>query len=458
MKESKRIAKPIRTLSGVTPVTILTKPYACPGRCTFCPTEVDMPKSYLSKEPAAQRAKTAKFHPKTQIENRLSLYKKNNHPTDKIELIILGGTWSYYPKRYQSWFIKNCYDTLNNKKSKSLKEAQKLNENSKRRMIGLTIETRPDYINEKEIYRLRKMGVTRIELGAQTVFNDVLKKNLRDHNVDQTISATKLLKEAGFKINYHIMPNLPFSDKKKDLEVFRILFSNSQFQPDMLKIYPCVLLENTVAYKWYQQGKYFPYKTNELIDLAVKFKKYIPPYVRIMRLFRDIPKDYVLAGSTTSNLRQLIHQEMKQKGMSCQCIRCREIRNLPQQKELILNRINYNASDGQEIFLQFIDSKNKIYGFLRLRKNNKDTETPFSVLQNSTIIRELHVYGRSAPIDKLGKIQHKGLGKKLIEKAEKITKEEFGFSKISVISGIGVRPYYKKLGYNLNQTYMVKYL
>ena len=232
-----------------------------------------MPKSYLSKEPAAARAKASHFSPEKQINYRLQQYFDNNHPTDKIELIILGGTWSYYPKRYQSWFIKNCFDTLNRKKSKTLKEAQRLNETAKHRIIGLTIETRPDYIFPLEVKRLRNFGVTRVELGVQTVYEDVLKMNLRGHTLKETVKATELLKESGFKINYHVMPNLPGSTKEKDIQMFETLFQNPDFQPDMLKVYPCVLLRNTLAYKWYQQNKYFPYTNKELMDIGIEIKK-----------------------------------------------------------------------------------------------------------------------------------------------------------------------------------------
>lgn len=453
-----KIRKPVRTLSGVTPLAILTKPYPCPGRCAFCPTAIDMPKSYLAKEPAAARAKLSHFHPRTQIEYRLTHYQESNHDTDKIELIILGGTWSYYKKQYQTWFIKTCFDTLNVFKSVSLEEAQQANEKAKHRVIGLTIETRPDYITPAEIKRLRNFGVTRVEMGVQSVYDDVLQHNLRDHGIQEVAKATKLLKEAGIKINYHIMPNLPGSTKQKDIEMFDILFNDARFQPDMLKVYPCVLIENTLAYRWYQEGKYKPYKTNELVELGLEIKKRIPPYIRIMRFFRDIPKEYILAGSYSSNLRQMIHQRLRKEGKSCQCIRCREIKNQLQEKSLTLDRIDYDASDGKEIFLQYIDSQNRIYGFLRLRINNKETKLAMPVLEDSGIIRELHIYGKATPLSEEGEVQHKGLGRNLIKEAERITKEEFGLSKIAVISGIGVRNYYRKFRYEYASTYMIKSL
>lgn len=455
---NKIIHKPTRTLSGVTPITILTKPYPCPGKCAFCPTEKDMPKSYLSKEPAAARAKASGFSPAKQINYRLQQYFDNNHPTDKIELIILGGTWSYYPKRYQTWFIKCCFDTLNKKKSNTLIKAQEFNEKSIHRIIGITIETRPDYIDLKEIKRLRKLGITRVELGVQTVYEDVLQKNLRGHTISATIKATKLLKEAGLKINYHMMPNLPGSSKNRDIKMFDTLFNDSNFQPDMLKVYPCVLLKNTLAYKWYQQNQYFPYTNKELMEIGIKIKTQIPPYVRIMRFYRDIPKEYILAGSINSNIRELLEKEMVRRDIQCQCIRCREIRNEIQKKNLELKVIKYKASEGTEIFLEYVDSQDRIYGFLRLRINEPKSKLAFKCLSNTAIIRELHIYGQSTPINNKGKVQHRGLGTKLISEAERIAKMECKLSQIAVISGIGVREYYRKFGYKLQDTYMLKRL
>jgi len=419
------IHKPTRTLSGVTPITILTKPFPCPGKCSFCPTEVDMPKSYLSKEPAAARAKASHFSPEKQINYRLQQYFDNNHPTDKIELIILGGTWSYYPKRYQSWFIKNCFDTLNRKKSKTLKEAQRLNETAKHRIIGLTIETRPDYIFPLEVKRLRNFGVTRVELGVQTVYEDVLKMNLRGHTLKETVKATELLKESGFKINYHVMPNLPGSTKEKDIQMFETLFQNPDFQPDMLKVYPCVLLRNTLAYKWYQQNKYFPYTNKELMDIGIEIKKRIPPYVRIMRFYRDIPKEYILAGSINSNIREMLEKEMLKKKIKCQCIRCREIRNQNQEKDLNFRITKYEASKGTELFLEYIDSKGNLYGFLRLRINNPKMKMAFKCLKNTAIIRELHIYGQSTPINSKGKVQQN-----FWKELRKLPKKSIDFQKL----------------------------
>jgi len=447
----------IRTLSGIAAITVITKPYGCPGKCLYCPTEKDMPKSYLANEPACMRAVLTEFDPYRQVDARLKSLKMTGHVTEKIELIVLGGTWSAYPKNYQNWFIKRCFDACNDNMSKSLKSTQKRNETAKNRVIGLTLETRPDFITPKEIKHLRELGCTRVELGVQSIFDDVLRKNKRGHNTNAVIEATKLLKDAGFKITYHMMPNLPGSTPQKDEKMFRELFTNPGFQPDQLKIYPCAVLKNASLYKLWKQGKYKPYTEKQLIDLLVKIKEKIPPYVRIVRMIRDIPAQSIVAGNKVSNLREVIARKMKSENKKCRCIRCREIKNQElriKNQELI--RREYNASGGKEIFLSFEDTKNdKILAFLRLRLPNS---WMLSEIKNCAIIRELHTYGQTLALSQKTKNaqQHKSLGKRLMEEAEKITKTETEYKKIAVIAGIGVREYYKKLGYKPKGTYMVK--
>ena len=447
----------IRTLSGIAAITVITKPYGCPGKCLYCPTEKDMPKSYLANEPACMRAVLTEFDPYRQVDARLKSLKMTGHVTEKIELIVLGGTWSAYPKNYQNWFIKRCFDACNDNMSKSLKSTQKRNETAKNRVIGLTLETRPDFITPKEIKHLRELGCTRVELGVQNIFDDVLQKNKRGHNTNAVIEATKLLKDAGFKITYHMMPNLPGSTPQKDEKMFRELFTNPGFQPDQLKIYPCAVLKNASLYKLWKQGKYKPYTEKQLIDLLVKIKEKIPPYVRIVRMIRDIPAQSIVAGNKVSNLREVIARKMKSENKKCRCIRCREIKNQElriKNQELI--RREYNASGGKEIFLSFEDTKNdKILAFLRLRLPNS---WMLSEIKNCAIIRELHTYGQTLALSQKTKNaqQHKSLGKRLMEEAEKITKTETEYKKIAVIAGIGVREYYKKLGYKPKGTYMVK--
>jgi len=471
------IKRKIRSLSGIVNVSVLTKPYPCPGKCIYCPGQKGLPKSYLKKEPAVQRAILTNFDPYLQVQTRLRSLEATGHPTDKIELRIIGGTWSYYPKKYQTWFITRCFAACNTKldetkhkttrKTKPLKAEQKLNEKAKRRIIGITIETRPDYITKKEIKRLRKLGVTRVELGVQSIYDNVLKLNKRGHKVEATIKATKLLKDAGFKVSYQIMPNLPGSNFKKDIKMFKELFSNPDFQPDFLKIYPLALVRESPLYNWYKKRKFKPYSKKKLTKLLVEIKKQIPYYCRIQRIIRDIPSAYIIEGGTkVSNLREIVQKEMEIKDEKCKCIRCREVKeNYDPKEKLYLFRQDYNASGGKEIFLSYEDkNRERLYSLLRLRI----PANPFlMVLENSAIIRDLHTYGQLVPITEKEKApQHKGLGKKLIKEAEKIvytefsrsTKKEFDINKIAVISGVGVRNYYRKLGYKLKDTYLVNFL
>ena len=453
--------RPIRSLSGVAIVAVLTKPWPCPGKCIYCPTEKNIPQSYLSGEPAVERAKTLNYNPYLQTKKRIEMLEKNGHPTDKIELIVIGGTWSYLPKHYQTWFIKKCLDGANQKISKTLDDAQKRNEKAKHRIIGITLETRPDYITPKEILRMRKLGCTRVEIGVQILDDQILKINQRGHLIDKTIEATRLLKNAGFKICYHIMPGLLGSTPKKDLEKFAELFSNPNFQPDMLKIYPCVVTKGSKLFKLWKQKKYKPYTDNQLIDLLIKMKLLVPAYVRINRIIRDIPSWQIKGGSKISNMRQYLSAKMKKNGLKCKCIRCREIKsNELKLKNLKIKRQGYIASDGQEIFLSFeSQEQDKLAAFLRLRLPPSKIKGQPSVLKNNSIIREIHTYGQLVSINQKNKkaIQHLGLGKKLIQEAEKISKKA-GYKKIAVIAGIGVRPYYHKLGYRLQNTYMTKSL
>jgi len=453
------ITRPVRSLSGIVNISVLTKPYPCPGKCLYCPLEKGFPKSYLSGEPAAERAKNLKYDPYIQVEQRIKMLEAGGHPTDKIDLRIIGGTWSYYPKNYQERFIKRCFDACNNKTSENLNQTQKLNEKAKHRIIGLSVETRPDFIDKKEIKRLRNLGVTKVELGVQSIYDDVLKINLRGHNIKETIKATKLLKDAGFKLSYQVMPNLPGSTPRKDIAMFEKLFSSSDFKPDLIKIYPCALLKEAPLYEWYKKGKYKPYSVKQLINIIIEAKKKTPYYTRIERIIRDIPSPRVVKGAVkVSNLREVIKAKMERENSQCKCIRCREIKAEYDKKEKIhLFREDYDASDGKEIFLTF-ENKNrtKLYSLLRLRI---PADPILPVLKNSALIREIHTYGRMIPISKKGLApQHKGLGKKLIKQAEKIVENEFEIKKIAVISAIGAREYWRKFNYELKNTYMVKSL
>lgn len=455
----------IRSLSGVAVVSVLVKPFPCPGRCVYCPTERKIPKSYLSGEPAVERAILNKYDPAKQVKMRIKSLEMTGHPTDKIELIIIGGTSSVLSKNYQTWFIKKCFDAASGKTARHLKEAQRINEKATHRIIGLSLETRPDYINEEEIKWMRRLGATRVEIGVQSTYNDVLKLNQRGHTIETAIKATKFLKDAGFKVCYHMMPNLPGSNTKRDRKMFKEIFQNSSFRPDMLKIYPCVITRGAKIYELYKKKLYKPYSDKILIELLADIKKNIPYWVRIIRVIRDIPAFKIIAGSKISNLREIVQQKLKNERTPCQCIRCRQIKEASNiVKILKLFREDYDASDGKEIFLSFEDKNRKnIYAFLRLRipsyllENRKHF---IKVLENAAIIREIHTYGETVKIGEYSKdaIQHKGLGKKLIQEAEKIAQKEFRIKKIAVISGVGVRGYWRKLGYRLQDEYMVKKL
>ena len=446
--------RPVRSLSGVAVVAVLTKQWPCPGDCIYCPTEAGIPKSYLSGEPAVERAKLLDFDPYKQVVTRIKSLKQTGHPVDKIELIVIGGTWSYLPKQYQIWFIKKCFDAANQAKSKTLLSAQKKNETAKHRIIGLTLETRPDYINKTEIKRMRKLGCTRVEIGVQSVYDDILEKNNRGHKTKEIIKATKLLKNSGFKICYHMMPGLLGSSIKKDLAMFKQIFTNPVFQPDMLKIYPCVITKGSKLFDIWKNNNYKPYTDEQLIDLIIKIKSITPRYVRINRLIRDIPAWQIEAGSKTSNLREIIQEKMKDMKLKCKCIRCREIKDKQITiKNLKLLNKEYTASDGQEIWLSFNDTKqDKLAAFIRLRLPTNSS---------TALIRELHTYGQLIEIDSSKQphkaTQHLGLGKKLILAATKIAKQR-GCKKMSIIAGIGTREYYRKLGYRLKNTYMIKSL
>jgi elongator complex protein 3 len=486
---------PIRTLSGVAVIAVLTKPFPCPGKCLYCPTEKGIPKSYLSNEPAVMRAVLCKFDPYKQVEIRIKSLEATGHLVDKIELIIMGGTWSYFPKKYQNWFIKRCFEALNqntnnhkikqvhyktNNQQKTINILQKINEKAKHRCVALTLETRPDFINLKEIKRMRELGCTKVELGVQTLNDSILQLNERGHKIAQTIQATKLLKDAGFKICYHMMPNLFGSTLNKDFKMFKELFNNPDFQPDLLKIYPCVVTKNSKLYQFWKQGKYKPYPTKQLTNLLIKIKSIIPRYVRIIRVIRDIPSTNIEAGSKVSNLREIVQQEMKKQNLKCQCIRCRQVKKIQDAKcemrNLKIFVEKYEASGDIEYFLSFEDLKRKnLYAFLRLRIpsfRSTINNQQLTILKDCAIIREVHTYGQMVAIGEKDKkaIQHFGFGKKLIIEAEKIARslkfsfkklkqaKNFKIKKIAVISGIGVREYYRKLGYRLRDEYMIKCL
>ena len=466
--------KPMRTLSGVTTVTVLTKPYPCPGKCIFCPTDVRMPKSYLPDEPGAMRAVEHKFDPYDQVMSRINQLKALGHPTDKIELLILGGTWSSYRRDYQEWFIKRCFDAMNginherHEEHKGLMDegsvvdlphVHSINETADHRNVGLVIETRPDEITPDEIRWLRHLGVTKVQMGAQSLDDRVLEMNKRGHDVDCTRKAVALLRAAGFKVVLHWMPNLHGATPESDRKDFSRLWTD--FCPDEIKIYPNQLLANAELYEYWQRGDFKPYTTQELIDLIADIKPTIPRYCRVNRVIRDIPSTNVVDGNRRTSLRQDVQAEMKQRGTLCQCVRCREVRGKSVKTDALeLNDFVYQAGTAEEHFVSFVTPEDKLAGFVRLSLPGQESpQTGISDLDSAALIREVHVYGQSLAVgaEKDGAAQHVGLGTRLLEEAERIAKDN-GFERMAVISAIGTRGYYLGRGFERGEYYLVKKL
>jgi len=496
------LTKPTRTISGVAIVAIMTKPSKCPhGKCAMCPGGVKsvfgtVPQSYTGKEPATRRAIRNNYDPYLQVMNRLEQYIVQGHPIDKVELIIMGGTFPSCKKNYQEEFVKYSLKAMNDfsrlffsngmfnlikfkeffelpndiddkkrmkriftkllkqKGKANLEKEQLKNESSNVKCIGMTIETRPDYGNLAEGNEMLRLGCTRVELGIQSVYDDALKKIERGHSVKDSINSIRTLKDLGFKLNFHMMLGMPSINEKKDLEGLKELFKNEDFQPDMLKLYPLMVLKGTKIYDLWKNKKYIPLSTEKAAEIIAEFKKSVPEYVRIMRVQRDIPTFMTEAGVGMTNLRQYIDKLMQERKIKCSCIRCREIKS-KEKKEFNLKVIEYKASKAREFFIQAVDSENNLYGFCRLRFPSQFLRKEITEL--SALVRELHVYGPMTEIGEHKNVQHKGIGRILMKKAEEITRQNKK-NKIIVISGIGAREYYKKLGYKREGVYMVKNL
>jgi len=451
--------KPVRTLSGVTTVTVLTKPYPCPGECIFCPTDLRLPKSYLPDEPGAMRALHHEFDPYDQVAARLGALQAVGHPTDKIELLVLGGTWSSYRRDYQEWFLKRCFDALNGQKAGSLQKAQELNENTSHRNVGLVIETRPDHVNRDELIWLRRLGVTKVQMGAQSLDNSILALNKRGHTAEATLQAVDLLRSAGFKIVLHWMPNLLGASLESDRRDFNQLWDD--YCPDEIKIYPTQLLANANLHQYWLKGEYQPYTTDELIELIADIKITIPQYCRVNRIIRDIPSTNVVSGNKRSSLRQDVHAEMMRRGTQCQCIRCREVRGQSVDVDgLELQRLVYPTHRSEEQFLSYVTPNNKLAGFLRLSlPTDQRPDLDMVDLQSAAIIREVHIYGQSLQlgVSNADAVQHVGLGSTLIETAQEIALQR-GYQRLAVISAIGTRKYYLNRGFERGELYLIKSL
>ncbi|MCA0456569.1 MAG: tRNA uridine(34) 5-carboxymethylaminomethyl modification radical SAM/GNAT enzyme Elp3 [Chloroflexi bacterium] len=526
--------KPVRTSSGVTPVTVLTKPFPCPGECIFCPNDVRMPKSYLSDEPGAQRAEQNSFDPYLQTYTRLQSYHNTGHPTDKIEIIVLGGTWSFYPESYQIWFIKRIFDAMHDfgkgidsrqavedallEKSQlhpdrntttatidgrhiekrynavvqlvykdemlrstdlaqaisrgevarspvdefatweELEAAHLENETAPCRSVGLVIETRPDHISVEEVLRVRRLGCTKVQIGFQSLNDEVLKLNKRGHKVAATRRAVKLLRQAGFKIHAHWMPNLYGSSPEADIADYKLMFDDPDFRPDELKVYPCSLIESAELMQRYQDGSWKPYTHDELLHVLTESFRLTPEYCRLTRVIRDIPSTDIVVGNQMTNFRQIVENELSKAGERSRDIRAREVRfKAVDAVDLHLDEMWYDGGCSDEVFLQFITASRDIAGFLRLSLPNEPAIT--DELTGAAMIREIHVYGQSLELgaSEAGRAQHLGLGKQLIERAVEIAREK-GFLRLAVISAIGTREYYRKRGFTDGQLYQVRSL
>ncbi|MGH9322102.1 MAG: elongator complex protein 3 [Vicinamibacteria bacterium] len=493
--------KPVRSLSGVTPVTVLTKPFPCPGKCIFCPNDVTMPKSYLANEPGAQRAGMHRFDPYEQTLSRVSALYWIGHPVDKVELIVLGGTWSFYPEPYQIWFLTRVFEALNDfgrgrsegrgaapidfaeieevvdgrrgaadynrivteflrkrdpeggiERGESatwndLIAAQRENETAGARAVGLSLETRPDHVDEGEVARLRRLGATKIQIGYQSLDDEVLRLNQRGHDVAASRRATKLLRRGGFKIQAHWMANLYGATPERDVVDYERLFSDPDFRPDELKLYPTSLVESATLMEHYEAGRYRPYSEDELLELLIACIAKTPSYCRLSRVIRDIPGEDILVGSRVTNFRAVAEEEMRRRGIRSRDIRAREIRG----GEVALDRLRleclpYRTSAGKELFLSFVADAERLAGFLRL--SLPASESFIDELADSAVIREVHVYGSALGIGERddGKAQHLGLGRKLIDRAA-LDARSRGFKNLSVISSVGTREYYRRLGF-----------
>ena len=462
---------PTRSVSGVTPVAVLTRPFPCPGQCIFCPTDDGMPKSYLADEPGCQRAAANEFDPYRQTWNRLLAYRRMGHLTAKIELIVLGGTWSCYPEAYQVWFVRRSFEALNDFGAgvdgrgevteftttseppdwEGLEEAQCANESSPSRCVGLALETRPDCVSAEEVLRIRRLGGTKVQIGVQSLSDEVLRKNRRGHDLAATRRALRLLRGAGFKLHVHWMPNLYGSSPAADLEDFDRLFSDPDFRPDEIKIYPCSLVRGVELERHHRSGAWRPYTHQELLELLCECLRRIPEYCRLTRLVRDIPSHYILAGNKLTNFREVVTAHLAEQGFRSRDIRQRELRGDSCDPErLTLSSTDYDTSLGRECFLQLVTPEDRLAAFLRLSLPASD---------GGAMIREVHVYGVAADLGERSprKAQHLGLGRRLVERAARLAAEA-GYRDLAVISAVGTRDYYRALGFRDRGLYQYRSL
>ncbi len=455
--------KPTRTLSGVAVVAVMTAPARCPhGRCTYCPGGVDFasPQSYTGEEPSALRGGQFGYDARAITENRLATLSTIGHATSKVEVIVMGGTFPSRPPRYRDEVFRGIFDGLNGTPSESLAEAQRRNETAERRCVSLTVETRPDWCDGRVLPDLLNAGVTRVEIGVECLEDSVLRSVGRAHGVDEVVVATREARDRGLKVCYHMMLGLPCMDPSSDVTGFRRLFDDPDFRPDMLKIYPTLVLPGTPLYEDWRAGRYEPYDAPTATSVLAEAKALVPPWVRIQRIQRDIPARLIAAGVRAGNVRELAVRELARTGRRCRCLRCREVgrRAIPLVADLAPTETRYDAAGGREVFLSWEDpATDTIAGFLRLRFPSHRTEGGLEF----PVVRELKVLGPEVPIGGSGStgetFQHRGLGRELLERAEGLARSE-GFDRLFVLSAVGTREYYRRSGYEPHGAHMAKRL
>jgi elongator complex protein 3 len=462
--------RPQRSLSGINVIAVMYEPSPCPGKCIYCPSSlvnVPTPKSYTGLEPATMRALQHNFDAAAQVKARIRQLEETGHIANKLELIIMGGTFLAQSRQKQQAFIKACIDAVTGHNSKTLEEAKKHAEYAQRRIIGITFETRPDYAKRKHVNMMLEMGGTRCELGVQILDDEVYKINKRGHTVEHVVDATRNLKDAGFKICYHMMPGMYGSSEGKDRRSFKLLFEDVRFRPDMLKLYPCLAVRNTKLAELQRAGKFKPLSTEEAAEFIAWVKRTVPLWVRIMRIQRDIPAKAVEGGVDKSNLRQIVHKKLKVLGLKCRCIRCREAGLNAYLRGVAVDGFShglfverYEASSGTELFLSVEDKRRELlFGYCRLRVPECSYRP--EITSKAAIIRELRVFGQPLPLHKRSRtsLQHQGMGAELLSEAERIALEEFDRKKMVVIAGLGVKEYYReKFGYEDDGPYVSKML
>ena len=455
--------KPVRSASGVTVITVMPKPFPCPKPepCIYCPggPALGTPQSYTGREPASARAAQHGYDPRLQVRSRIRQLREMGHEVDKVELVIFGGTITAYPRDYIEWFVRECLCEIAGLECGTIEEAQRAAESAAVRVSDIAVETRPDFCREPDVDFMLRLGVTRVELGVQTVYDDVYGLVNRGHTVGDVAEATRVARDSGMAVVYHLMPGLPGSDLRRDLEMFREVFRNPDFRPDAIKIYPCLVIGGTRLYEMWREGKFRPMTTEEAVELLARVKAELPPWVRVQRIQRDIPAQLIEAGVRAGNLRELVRRRMEAEGRRCRCIRCREVGHSavrPEEVELRVER--YEASGGTEVFLSFEDpARDVLLAILRLRAPSEGAHRP--ELDGAVVVRELHVYGRLVPVGGRPGAdgwQHRGLGRALLAEAERIAAEEFGLGKVAVLAGVGTREYYMRMGYERDGPYVSK--